>query len=66
MAFSERTTKTLKCMNHDPATSKYGEFAPPGGCRVEVEVDSNCAKVLCSACTSRTVNLNYTETWDEE
>lgn len=53
-------------MNHDPATSKYGEFAPPGGCSVEVEVDSNCAKVLCSACTSRTVNLNYTETWDEE
>lgn len=66
MAFSERTTKTLKCMNHQPATSKYGEFAPLGGCDVEVEVDSNTAKVLCSSCTSRVVNLNYTRSWSDE
>jgi hypothetical protein len=66
MAFSERTTKTLKCMNHEPATSKYGEFAPIGGCDVEVEVDSNCAKVLCSTCTQRVVNLNYTRSWADE
>lgn len=66
MAFSERTTKTLKCMNHEPATSKYGEFAPIGGCDVEIEVDSKTAKVLCSTCTQRVVNLNYTRSWADE
>ena len=60
MAFQSKSTKMLKCMNHDPATSKYGEFAPRGGCDVVVEVDGNTAKVLCSKCTQRVVNLNYT------
>ena len=53
-------------MNHEPATSKYGEFAPLGGCDVEVEVDGNTAQVLCSTCTQRVVNLNYTRSWADE
>lgn len=48
--------KQLKCMNHNPEKSKWGEWAPEGGCDEVVEVDSEVSKVLCWRCTSRTVN----------
>ena len=47
----------LKCMNHDPENSKYGEYAPSlAGCEEVVEVPIETTKVLCSKCTSRSVN----------
>jgi len=52
----KRGTKKLKCMNWDPETSKWGEYAPDeNGCREIVEVDSKTEKVLCWRCTSRSV-----------
>jgi len=48
----------LKCMNWNPETSKWGDWAPDGGCREKVEVDSEVAKVLCWRCTSRTTTMN--------
>jgi len=53
-------------MNHEPATSKYGSFAPRGGCNETIETDSNIAKALCSGCTQRVVNMKYTEKWTDE
>lgn len=50
--------KTLKCMNSNPDTSKWGDWAPEGGCRETVEVDENVSKVLCWRCTSRTTTMN--------
>jgi len=50
--------KMLKCMNWNPETSKWGDWAPDGGCREKVEVDSEVAKVLCWRCTSRTTTMN--------
>ncbi len=54
MANKSRTNKTLKCMNHDPENSKWGEYAPPGGCDMVVEVDERTTKVLCWRCTNKT------------
>lgn len=66
MAFQSKSTKTVKCMNHEPATSKYGEFAPLGGCEETIEIDSKSVRGLCATCTQRVVNLNYTRSWAEE
>jgi len=41
-------------MNHDPENSKWGEYAPPGGCDMVVEVDERTTKVLCWRCTNKT------------
>ncbi len=50
-------SKKLKCMNHDPANSKWGEYAPESGaCEEVVVVDEKCDKVLCFRCTSRSVS----------
>lgn len=46
----------MKCMNNKPDQSKWGDWAPDGGCKNEVLVGMDVAKVLCSACTQRTVN----------
>lgn len=53
---SRKGTKKLKCMNHDPENSKWGEYAPDmEGCDEIVEVDEKTTKVLCWRCTSRSV-----------
>lgn len=55
--FKSRKSINMLCMNTDPENSKWGMYAPPGGCTVVVEnVDSNATRVLCSNCTSRAVN----------
>lgn len=57
MAKSNRVgDQPMKCMNHNPETSKWGDWAPEGGCGNEVMVGPGVAKVLCSDCTQRTVN----------
>jgi len=66
MSRSLKSTQMLKCMNHEPATSKYGSFAPRGGCNETIETDSNTVKALCSGCTQRVVNMKYTEKWTDE
>lgn len=50
--------KTLKCMNWNPETSKWGDWAPEEGCREMVEVDEEVEKVLCWRCTGRTTTMN--------
>lgn len=46
--------KKIKCMNHDPDNSKWGEYAPSlSGCDNIVEVPVETTKVLCYQCTSR-------------
>lgn len=47
----------MLCMNSDPENSKWGMYAPPGGCTEKVMVDSNVTKVLCWRCTSATTNM---------
>jgi len=51
----ENTTKKLKCVNHDPENSKWGDYAPVGGCDMIVEVDYRTDRVLCHKCTMRSV-----------
>jgi hypothetical protein len=45
----------MRCMNWDPGTSKWGDWAPEGGCPEWVEVDESVTRVLCHRCTARTV-----------
>lgn len=47
-------TKKIKCMNLKPEASKWADWAPEGGCRVEGEVGDNVEKWLCPDCTMRT------------
>ncbi len=53
----DRSLTPMKCMNSNPDESKWGQFAPSGGCDEIVMVDSNVSKVLCSYCTMRTTNI---------
>ena len=49
-----RESKELLCMNSDPENSKWGMYAPPGGCDEVVKgVDADTVKVLCHKCTMR-------------
>lgn len=49
-----KTTKTIKCMNRNPLKSKWGDWAPDGGCKNEGVVGVNVTGWLCSSCTMRT------------
>ena len=51
-------TQRLKCMNHDPKNSKWGMFAPAGGCSEVVVCDIQAAKVLCWKCTNASTNMS--------
>ncbi len=53
----DRGTHSLKCMNHDPDNSKWGMFAPSGGCCEVVVCDKNAVKVLCWRCTGASANM---------
>lgn len=46
----------VKCMNHDPENSKWGEYAPEGGCQEKMYIDERASKGLCWQCTSRSVS----------
>jgi hypothetical protein len=49
-----RKTKEMLCMNSDPENSKWGLWAPPGGCdNIVKNVDQEVTRVLCSRCTMR-------------
>ena len=49
-----RPVKNLLCMNSDPENSKWGEYAPPGGCdEIVKNVDESVTKTLCWRCTMR-------------
>ena len=49
-----REAKSLLCMNSNPDESKWGMYAPPGGCdEIVHNVDESTTKVLCWKCTSR-------------
>jgi hypothetical protein len=37
----DRSLTPMKCMNSNPDESKWGQFAPSGGCSEIVMVDSN-------------------------
>ena len=51
-------TKKLKCMNHDPENSKWGEYAPEDGpCLETINVDERTDRALCWRCTSRSVSM---------
>lgn len=47
----------MLCMNSDPENSKWGDYAPRGGCTEKVMVDGNVTNVLCAKCTMATTNL---------
>lgn len=50
--------KTVKCMNHDPENSKWGEYAPEDGpCQEMMQIDERSARGLCWRCTSRSVTM---------
>jgi hypothetical protein len=50
--------KTVKCMNHDPENSKWGEYAPEDGpCEETLQIDERSTKGLCWRCTSRSVTM---------
>lgn len=53
----DRELRAMKCMNHDPENSKWGDYAPAGGCDELVNVDAQVEKVLCWRCTMATTNL---------
>jgi hypothetical protein len=54
--------KTVKCMNHEPETSKWGKYAPDGGCKEMMSIDIKSTRGLCFRCTSRSVtNMNNYE-----
>ena len=55
--YKKRELRMLKCMNSQPETSKWGDWAPVDGCKNSVEVGQDVAKVLCSDCTQQTVNV---------
>ena len=45
--------RLIKCMNSFPSHSKWGRWAPEGGCDEKIEVDDNCRHALCWKCTHR-------------
>ena len=49
--------KQVKCMNHDPENSKWGEYAPEGGCKELMWIDTRSDRGLCWRCTSNSVNM---------
>ena len=50
----DRKMVSLACMNSNPDESKWGQYAPPGGCdEIVHNVDANTVKVLCWKCTSK-------------
>jgi hypothetical protein len=53
----DRDVRAMLCMNSDPENSKWGMYAPPGGCKEKIMVDGNVTKVLCWRCTSATTNM---------
>jgi len=56
----DREVKNLLCMNSDPENSKWGEYAPPGGCNEIVKnVDASTTYALCWKCTSRSASGQY-------
>ena len=48
-------SKKIKCMNHDPENSKWGQYAPMGGCNEIMEVGIEVERALCWRCTSSSV-----------
>ena len=48
--------KEVKCMNWEPENSKWGHYAPVGGCKEMMKIDENSTKGLCSKCVSASVN----------
>lgn len=48
--------KTVRCMNSDPDSSKWGAWAPVGGCRRRITVDADVTAALCWECTSKTTS----------
>lgn len=59
LSSKDKTLLPMKCMNHNPEESKWGMYAPAGGCKEYVNVDNNVTKVLCSFCTSATTSLKH-------
>lgn len=56
MAINQRKGMQLvKCMNHDPENSKWGDYAPEGGCEETLYIDEKSSKGLCWRCTQRSV-----------
>jgi len=55
-ATSRTGQKQVKCMNHDPENSKWGQYAPEGGCKETMFIDEKSTKGLCWKCTSSSVN----------
>jgi len=53
----DKEVREMLCMNSDPENSKWGDYAPAGGCKEKVKVDQTVTKVLCWRCTSRTTNM---------
>lgn len=51
---SEKKTTSLKCMNSNPETSKWGLYAPIGGCdEIIHNVSTDTKWALCYKCTMR-------------
>jgi hypothetical protein len=47
--------KTSKCINANPQKSRWGDWAPAGGCTNKVYVSEGASGRLCSECTQRVV-----------
>lgn len=53
-SIKNREVRNMLCMNSNPEESKWGRFAPEGGCdEVVRNVDTDAKSVLCWKCTSR-------------
>jgi hypothetical protein len=51
-----KSMKQVKCMNHDPINSKWGQYAPDGGCQEKMWIDERSTNGLCASCVQRSVN----------
>lgn len=60
-----KTSRKVRCMNHEPQDSKYGDWAPRGGCDEWVEIDGQSVKGLCWRCTNRAANNDRTFSYED-
>jgi len=52
-----RAVKSMRCVNSNPKKSKWGQYAPAGGCdEIVYNVDKETTSALCWKCTSRSVS----------
>ena len=54
-ASKKEKIKTSKCLNSNPTKSRWGDWAPTGGCNNRVYVSEGAKGRICWECTHRVV-----------